>query len=67
MPSFVYLGDLAECVNLGFTFRAGVPTEVNDERAIRKLRAHSHFSEVFDGVEVMSAEPKKRGRLPKAK
>lgn len=67
MPRFVYIaGERVE--NLGHTFEGGKPTEVTDERAVRKLRAHPHFSEVIDGVEVVMAPVvKRRGRPPKAK
>jgi hypothetical protein len=58
MAQFVYLGNHAETETLGFRFRAGEPTEVNDAHAIRKLRNNNHFSEVFDGVEVLMPEDK---------
>jgi hypothetical protein len=61
MAQFVYLGDHAEVETLGSLFRAGEPTEVTDAEAIRKLRNNNHFSEVFDGVEVLMPEaPAKR-------
>jgi hypothetical protein len=61
MAQFVYLGDHAETETLGFRFRAGEPTEVDSEHAIRKLRNNNHFSEVFEGVEVLMPEaPAKR-------
>lgn len=60
MPQFVYLGDHAETETLGVRFRAGEPTEVQDAEAIRKLRNNNHFSEVFDGVEIMPDEPKQK-------
>lgn len=61
MAQFVYLGDHAETETLGVRFRAGEPTDVHDEHAIRKLRNNNHFNEVFDGVEVlMPAEKTKR-------
>jgi hypothetical protein len=61
MAQFVYLGDHAETETLGFRFRAGIPTEVTDAEAIRKLRNNNHFSEVFEGVEVLMPEtPVKR-------
>ena len=61
MAQFSYLGDHPETETLGHRFRAGVPTEVNDELAIFKLRNNPHFVEVFDGVEVLMPEqPAKR-------
>lgn len=58
MPQFVYLGDHAETETLGVRFRAGEATEVTEPEAIRKLRNNNHFSEVFDGVEIMHDDPK---------
>jgi hypothetical protein len=65
MALFVYLGDHAETATLGFRFRAGEPTEVNDQHAQMKLRGNSHFSEVFDGVEVMPDQPKRKPGRPR--
>jgi hypothetical protein len=58
MAHFAYSGDHTEVETLGFRFRAGVPTEVNDESAIKKLRGNPAFNEVFDGVEVLMPETK---------
>lgn len=68
MAAFVYI-DGDEVTNLGYHFKGGDPTEVTDERAIRKLRNHPQFSEVFEGVEVVASldPPKRRGRPPKVK
>jgi hypothetical protein len=61
MAQFVYRGDHPEVETLGFFFRAGIPTDVTDAEAIRKLRNNNHFSEVFDGVEVLMPDtPAKR-------
>jgi hypothetical protein len=65
MASFTYMGDHAETVCFGIRFRANVPAEVNDDFAARKLRGNREFVEAFDGVEVLPAEPKRRGRPPK--
>lgn len=65
---FAYIGDHDATTVLGLSFIRGAATEVHDERAIRKLSANPDFALVVDAgdVEVMPAEPKRRGRPPKA-
>lgn len=63
---FAYIGDHEETAVFGLLFPKGVPVEVTDPRAIRKLSANCDFSQVVDGVEVMADQPKRRGRPPKA-
>lgn len=67
MARFTYLGDHEMVTLWGINFPQGVAVEVEDEHATKKLRGNSHFAEEFDGVEVIAAEPKRRGRPPKAK
>ena len=68
MAQFAYIGDEAGAFAFGRWFPAGVTVEVpdSDAHACRKLRHSHHFAEVFDGVEVIDAAPKRRGRPPKA-
>ena len=66
MAQFAYIGDHEETAVFGLSFPHGVPVEVTDPRAIRKLSANCDFSQVVDGVEVMADQPKRRGRPPKA-
>jgi hypothetical protein len=63
---FAYQGDHEETAVFGLLFPRGAPVEVTDERAARKLSNNRDFAQVVDGVEVMPAEPKRRGRPPKA-
>jgi hypothetical protein len=58
MAQFAYLGDHEAVTLWGIEFPQGVAVSVSDEQAIGKLRGNSHFSEVFDGVEVMPDAPK---------
>lgn len=60
MAKFVYIGDHKETRVFGLAFFQGEPVEVIDETAIRKLRGNRDFSEYFDGVEVLDAEPVER-------
>lgn len=65
MAKFVYLGDKAETVVFGTLFVQGVESDVSDAKAIAKLRANSHFSEVFEGVQVVEAEQKRGPGRPR--
>lgn len=67
MAQFTYIGDEQETGAFGLLFPAGVPVEVTNEHAIKKLRGNPYFCESIDGVEVVAATPKRRGRPPKAK
>lgn len=67
MAQFTYIGDEQETGAFGLLFLAGVPVEVTNEHAINKLRGNPYFAECFEGVEVVEAQPKRRGRPPKAK
>jgi hypothetical protein len=63
MPSFTYLGDHAKVTLWGIDFLQGVAVDVSGanepiEHVVRKLRGNSHFSETFDGVEVLMPEDK---------
>lgn len=60
MPSFTYLGDHAKVTLWGIDFPQGVAVAVEDAHAVAKLRGNSHFSETFDGVEVMPDAPKQK-------
>lgn len=63
MPAFAYIGDHEGTEVFGLRFPRGTAVEVSDPHAVMKLRNNSHFSEVFDGVEVLEPAPeKKRGR-----
>lgn len=64
---FTYIGEEEETDAFGLRFPRGVPVEVTDAHAVRKLRWNVHFSEVIEGVEVVEVAPKRRGRPPKAK
>lgn len=65
---FSYIGEGEETDAFGLVFPRGVPVEVTDAHAIRKLSNNAQFVAVFDGVEVVEApEPKRRGRPPKVK
>ena len=74
---FIYLGgtefDEAEMpaavTMFGVKFVEGVPAEVTNDHAIKKLKANKFFREVDDregAVEVLEAAKPKRGRPPKA-
>lgn len=68
MASFAYIGDQEETQVFGLVFPHGVPVEVSDERAVRKLSSNLDFSSFVDGVELVQAvERPRRGRPPKAK
>lgn len=62
---FTYVGEEQETDAFGLRFPAGVPVDVEDEHAVKKLRGNAQFVEVFDGVEVVFDPPKRRGRPPK--
>lgn len=68
MAQFTYLGDKDAVTLWGICFPRGVAVSVEDPHALMKLRGNSHFSETFDGVEVMPDAPAKRrpGRPRKA-
>lgn len=66
MTQFAYIGARDETTVFGLSFPRGVAVEVSDSHAIAKLSNNANFSAVVDGVEVMQAEPKRRGRPPKA-
>ena len=76
MTRFVYIGGTefddsempAAVTMFGVKFIEGVPNEVTDPHAIRKLKAHKYFQEVDDSegaVEVLEAPRAKRGRPAK--
>lgn len=60
MARFTYLGDHAKVTLWGIDFPRGVAVDVEDPHALRKLRGNNHFSETFDGVELMPDAPVKR-------
>lgn len=60
MAQFAYLGDHEKVTLWGIDFPRGVAVSVDDAHAIGKLRGNNHFSEVFDGVEIMPDEPKQK-------
>lgn len=73
---FVYLGGTefddsempAAVTMFGVKFVEGVPAEVTNDHAIRKLKANKFFKEVDDregAVEVLEAQKPKRGRPAK--
>lgn len=70
MAQFVYIGDEEQANAFGRWFDRGVPVEVDEAHAVKKLRHSYLFSEAFGEVEVLDAveqpEPKRRGRPPKA-
>ena len=53
---FAYCGDHEETRVYGLTFPRGVPVEVTDWLAFKKLSNNCDFSQCFDGVEVLPAE-----------
>jgi hypothetical protein len=67
MASFTFIGDELETVAFGLRFPRGEAVEVTDAHAVKKLTNNQYFAQVFQGVEVLEAEPpKKRGRPRKA-
>ena len=77
MAQFAFIGDEREVSVYGLRFPLNVAVEVTDATAIGKMRhmrypsGAPYFVESFDGVQVMdaepTAEPKRRGRPPKAR
>lgn len=77
MAQFAFIGDGREVSVYGLRFPLNVAVDVTEPAVIAKLRhmrypsGAPYFVESFDGVQVMdaepTAEPKRRGRPPKAR
>lgn len=66
MKLFSYLGDHQSVTLYGISFPINTPVEVSDEFVIAKLRGNNHFSETFDGVELMpDPAPKRKPGRPR--
>jgi hypothetical protein len=57
MPKFTYIGDEPSVFVFGLTFPKGVPVEVADAHALKKLPNHPHFRPAVEEIALPPEAP----------